>query len=339
MRLKGRLRAAAALRAALCTALIAAPLDASLAAPALAAEADPFRMLNLSPTVAIFGLPAWTTPAPHGGRIALVGDVGNDFRFSRRGEERYYVDAETSRASFAFERGFAGAWSAGIEIPFVQISGGVLDDTIDAWHSAFGMPDGGRNRRPEDQVFVRLGAQGGDLVRIERNERGLGDIRLSGGRVLGPRDAPFFLRAVLKLPTGDEDILAGSGAADFALTVQRSRRFDARPRPLGFYWGMGVAVLGDAKRVRYSQETQSYLGMVGGSIRLFPRMGLKVQVDAHSRLFDSPLEELGATAVQIGIGGYRDLGKGRSLEFAVEEDLNVGTAPDVALHVGFDWAL
>jgi hypothetical protein len=320
-------------------ALLALLLAAVPGSRALAGEGDPFRVLNLSPTVSIFGLPAWTTPVPRGDRITIVGDLANDFRFSHRGAERYDVDAETSRASFAFERGFAGGWSAGIEIPFVQISGGVLDDVIDAWHSAFGMPGGGRNGRPDDQVFVRLGASGGDWARIERRERGLGDIQLAGGRVLGPPDAPFFLRAVLKVPSGDEKVLAGSGAADFTLTVQRARRFEMRARPVGFFWGLGVAALGDAKRVRYAQEPRSYLGMVGGSIGLFRRMGLELQVDAHSRLFDSPLKELGATAVQVSIGGYRDLGNGRSLEFAVNEDLNVGTAPDVALHVGFGWAL
>lgn len=330
MKLNGRPRAAAALLAALL---------ALLASRAFADETDPFRVLNLSPTVSIFGLPAWTTPAPQGDRITIVGDIGNDFRFSRRGSERYYLDAETSRASFAFERGFAGGWSAGIEIPFLQIDGGVLDDVIDAWHSAFGMPDGGRNARADDQLFVRLAAPDGDLVRIERRERGLGDIQLAGGRVLGPPEAPFFLRAVLKLPTGDEEALAGSGAADFTLTIQRSRGFEGRRRPIGFFWGLGVAALGDAKRVRYPQEARSYLGMVGGSVQLFRRMGLKLQFDAHSHLFDSPLKELGATAVQVSIGGYRELGERRSLEFGVNEDLNVGTAPDVALHVGFDWAL
>jgi hypothetical protein len=325
--------------AALLPALLAALFPALLASPAFADEAEPFRTLNLSPAVSIFGLPGWTTPVASGDRITFVADVANDFRFSRRGGERYYVDAETSRASFAFERGLHGGWSVGVEIPFLDISGGVLDDVIDAWHSAFGMPDGGRNARPDDQVFVRLATAQGDLLQFDRGQRGLGDIRLAGGRVLGPRAAPFFVRAALKLPTGDEDALLGSGSADFAVTVQRSRRFDLRARSVGFFWGLGVALLGDAKRVRYPQEARSYLGMVGGSVKLFPRMGLELQLDAHSRLFDSALKELGATAMQVSIGGYRALKNRRSLEFAVNEDINVGTAPDVALHVGLDWAL
>jgi hypothetical protein len=265
--------------------------------------------------------------------------VANDFRFSRHEGERFFLDAETSRTSFALERALGGGWQIGVDIPYFRISGGVLDDVIDGWHSAFGMPDGGRNRRPQDELFVRLGAPGGDLLRMERAERGLGDVQLAGGRTIGRGEAPIFLRAVLKLPTGDEDILAGSGAADFAVTAQRSRRLALRKRSAAFFWGLGVALLGDAKRVRYPQEARSYLGMVGASLKVFPRMGVQLQLDAHTGLFDSPLKELGATAVQVSIGGFRDMGRGRTLEFGVNEDLNVGTAPDVALHLGFDWAL
>lgn len=328
--------------------MIAAPRGARRAAVALVCllastagrgqEAQPFRTLNLSPTVAVFGLPVWTTAAA-GTRVVASMDLANDYRFSSEGKDRIMLDGETWRGDVALEHGFGSRWTAGVEIPYFRQSGGMLDDVIDVWHSAFNLPDGGRNARPQDRLLFSLANASGEFLRLQSPADSLGDAVLSVGRSFGSSAARYFLRGALKLPTGDPDLLAGSGSTDVSLTLLRSRRLSLRRRAAGFFWGVGAARLGDAERIRYPQRHAIFTGLLGAAVRVLPRTGFEVQLDAHSALYRSPLKELGRAGVQVSLGAFRELERRRRLEFAVNEDLSVGTAPDVALHFAFGWNL
>jgi hypothetical protein len=50
-------------------------------------------------------------------------------------------------------------------------------------------------------------------------------------------DSGVLLRAIVKLPTGDADVLAGSGATDLSITVFRRRLTSWRSQQIGYYWG------------------------------------------------------------------------------------------------------
>jgi hypothetical protein len=317
----------------------AAALLCGLAAlSAHAQEAAPFATLNLSPTEMIFAPSGWARPTS-GTRITASAAIANDYRISAAGDDRLVLDGETWRTSLALQHGFGARWTAGVEIPYYRHSGGVLDDFIDAWHSAFNLPDESRNASPEDRLLFLLESGSRAPLRLQSATGGIGDAELALGRRLGPLDDGYFLRAVVKLPTGNADRLTGSGAADFALTVMRSQPLRKWNRPAGFFWGVGAARLGQAERIPYDQRRGALLGLVGVGVKVWPRTGFKVQVDARTALYDSPLKELGSPAVELGIGGWRELRGRRSLEFAVDEDLNVGTAPDVALHLAYEWNL
>ncbi len=81
------------------------------------------------------------------------------------------------------------------------------------------------------------------------------------------------------------------------------------------------------------------LGVLGGSWQPFEKIGLKVQLDYHTRFYNSSLVELGSDSVQASIGGWWALDDRRTLSFALNEDLTVRTSPDVSLHLGFSWRL
>ena len=136
-------RTIVALTAALWSALAAAQL------------AEPVHVRNLNPLVAVFGLPAWDT-VPIGTRFGVTGEVANHYRFSVQGNDLLMLDGETVRTNLSLTHGFASGWSFGVEVPYYRVGGGVLDDLIDGWHSAFGLPDGGRNARPEGEFLYRV---------------------------------------------------------------------------------------------------------------------------------------------------------------------------------------
>ncbi|HVJ30340.1 MAG TPA: DUF3187 family protein [Gammaproteobacteria bacterium] len=306
------------------------------AAMAGAQLAEPVHVRNLNPLVSIFGLPAWDT-VPIGTRFGVTAEVANHYRFSLEGNERLMLDGETVRTNFAFTHGFATGWSLGVEVPYYNVSGGVLDDAIDAWHSAFGMPDGGRNARPEDELLYAFGLDPlSPSFVLTEPQTGVGDTQVKFARLIGGEQG-FVVQATVKLPTGDEDMLAGSGSSDWSVTLLRTRPLLARKRAAGYYWGVGLVRAGDAELVEFDANTWVPTGIIGGSWQLLPEFGFKGQIDVHGAFYDSQLEEIGETAIQATFSAWRRMGQRGQIELAVVEDLNVSTAPDVVLQVAAAW--
>lgn len=306
---------------------------------ASADEAMPFRTRNLSPLVSVFGIPAWSNAPREGTRVGLAAELANHYRFSQRGDEILILDGETWRGALVLEHAFAEKWFASAEVPYYRQSGGVLDDLIDAWHSAFNLPDGGRNRRGEDQIAYVLDAGKGSIYALGRSGGAVGDVFLSVGRAFGRAGSERSrqLRASLKVSSGDELWLAGSGAEDFALTWLSASRVEAWARPAAYFWGVGALLLGTPEVIEYDARRTGLIGLLGGGIRPWPRWGVKAQLEMHTALYESALREIGDPGVQITIGGWRDLRERGVVELAINEDLAVSTSPDLVVHFNLRW--
>ena len=309
---------------------------AMAAAPAAADPATPFPVRNLNPLTAIFGLPAWRELEP-GTAVSVTTELANHYRFSQRGGQRLMLDGETWRANLTLAHTFREHWRIGLELPYYRQSGGALDDLIDAWHSAFGMPDGGRNARPEGQIEYRLADADGLFFALDERRHGIGDAQLAVARRIGG-DRAFTVHGGVTRPPGGEYHLAGRGSAEGSVTAARGGGGGGRAPPAGWFWGLGVLGLGEPERIEFDARSTAVVGIVGGGWQLARRFGLKAQLDVHSALYDSPLEEIGDTAIQATFGGWVRLGERGVLDLAVVEDIAVSTAPDVVLHATLRWA-
>jgi hypothetical protein len=307
----------------------------AFASVSLAQHGEPLHVRNLNPLVAVFGLPAWDTVAP-GNRIGVSLEVANHYRLSARGDDVLILDGETVRTNVSFSHGFAQGWSIGAELPYYRIGGGVLDDLIDGWHSAFALPDGGRNNRPEGELLFRIGDGRSDFFELNSPASALGDAQLKVAKTVG-RDGEFIMQGAVKLPTGDASRLTGSGSTDLSLTLLRAASLPARRRPAGYYWGVGVVRAGNPDRIDFAAKTWVYTAVVGGSWQPWRRFGLKAQLDVHSPFYDSQLEEIGESAIQATFGAWMRSGRRGIVEFAMVEDLEVSTAPDVVVQIGAHW--
>ncbi|HUL81145.1 MAG TPA: DUF3187 family protein [Gammaproteobacteria bacterium] len=315
---------------------LALALLLGVARPSAAQLAEPMQIRNLNPLVAIFGLPAWDT-VTSGNRFGASLELANHFEFATVGGESLALDGETARTTLSFAHGFDGGWMIGAELPLFHIGGGVLDDAIDAWHSTFNLPDGGRNQRPEGQLRFVLGHSGAVFFRLDEPQSGIGDLQLKVARGLGA-DNGFVIEAGVKLGTGDEQMLAGSGSTDEWLTLLRTRPLPERRHPAGYYWGIGVVHAGDPVAIEFPAETWVYTAIVGGSWQRWPKFGLKAQLDVHGPFYDSPLEQIGVTAVELTFGAWMNRADRARLEFALVEDVRVNTAPDVVLKMAAHWS-
>ena len=300
-----------------------------------AQEVDPFRTRNLSPLASIFGVPSWDAAIAER-RFSLTSELANHYRLSARGGDSLILDGETWRTNLAFTRALDEDWFVSAELPYYRQSGGVLDDVVDAWHSIFGLPDGGRNNRGEDELLYQMADAAGVFFNFDEEQSAWGDLQLSAGYRLGPARG-FIVEATVKLDTGDEAVLAGSGSTDWAVSLFRPVERQFKNRPAGYFWGLGVLRLGEPDLIRFTAEETAYFGVLGGSLKVLPRWGVKAQLDMHTPFYDTPLEELGQTSVQLALGGWWDMSRRGVLEFAINEDVHVSTAPDVVLHVGLNW--
>ena len=298
----------------------------------IADELEPFRTTNLSPLLAIVGLPVWA-PAPETTTVGTSLETANHYRLSQSSPDALLLDGETSRLRVWYDKPLGDRWSLGFDVPVYHQSGGALDDLVDAWHSTFNLPDGGRNHRPEGLLEFRLADAGGEFFELLDTSTGLGDIQLSAASRFGASGG-WTLRGTVKLPVGDEDMLAGSGKADLTLTVLHLRRGQFAGRAASYFFGAAWIEIGEPDIIEFDIEDRAMAGLLGGALTLGRNFGVKGQLDLNSALYDSALEEIGQTAAQLTLGGWLEFRDSMSFEFAVSEDLHVSTSPDVVIVLG-----
>jgi len=302
-----------------------------------AEEVSPFDMPNLSPPVAVFGLPAWDG-RPSGGRseLRISTVVANHYVLSGNGHEELLIDGETWRMNLLYRRRFGEAWTVSVDVPWYRHSGGFLDDAIDAWHEFTNLPDGNRNLRGEDELRYLYKVGGQDRYLFERVRQGVGDVRAGLSRRFG-MEGRFTLKVAAKLPTGDRGALTGSGATDLSLSFLRRHPRAIGGAPAGIYWGAGAVRVGETEVFSLRGDDWVAFGVLGVGWQPLQRVGFKIQLDAHSNYFSSTLDELGASAVQASLGGWWEADSGRIVTFAFSEDLVVESAPDFGIHIGLGW--
>lgn len=303
---------------------------------ASAGETSPFDIPNLTPQVAVFGLPAWEGRSGAGSEFGITTAVANHYVFAANGHEELLIDGESWRLNLFYRHRFREAWTVSVGVPWYRHWGGFLDDPVDAWHGFTNLPDGNRNLRGEDELkyLYRVGGQRRYL--FEEASHGIGDVQIGLARSFGA-EGDFTVKVTLKVPTGDRSALTGSGATDLALSVLRRHPRTIGGNPAGIYWGAGAVRVGDTEVFSLNSEDWVVFGVFGIGWQPLQRVGFKVQLDAHSNYFSSALDELGARALQASAGGWWKSDSGRTLTFAFSEDLIVKSAPDFGIHIGLGW--
>ena len=301
-----------------------------------AEEVSPFDMPNLSPPVAVFGLPAWDGNISGRRELGIATAVANHYVLAGNGHEELFIDGETWRLNLHYRHRFGEAWAVSVDVPWYRHSGGFLDDAIDAWHGFANLPDGNRNLRGEDELQYLYKVGGQHRYLFEQARHGFGDVRIGLSRMLGA-EGRFTLKAAAKLPTGNRGALTGSGATDLSLSLLRHHPRTFAGAPAGIFWGAGAVRVGASEVFSLRSKDWVGFGVLGAGWQPLRRVGFKFQLDAHSNYFSSALNELGASAVQISIGGWWKPDSGRVVTLAFSEDLIVESAPDFGLHVGFGW--
>ncbi len=298
----------------------------------------PFVLQNENPLVSVRGMPRnlGADLVPRGFSTQVSYSVASHFEIEDSGAEQVVLDGETERLSLRWQWGLSPGWEVGLDVPLVRHSGGYLDSLIIDWHDWFNLPQNGRDIAPQDELQLAY-AGGGEAILLNDDASGVGDVRLLGARQLSQSAGrATALRAYVKLPTGDEDELLGSGGVDAGITLHHRRAlYDNLTLNL---WG-GAAYLSGGDVLSNRNRGWVVAGGAAAALRLNRAVSLKVQWDAHSQVYeDTRLQQLNEVAYVLSFGGSIRLGPRQALDIVVVENYpHPEITPDVAFQLGWRW--
>ena len=296
---------------------------------------DSFPLRSHNPFIQIYGLPAFQTAAlasPDGFVLGMSIDITNDADDSESGPDQLIIDGETTTVALSLRRRVHARLELGIDVPYVQHSGGSLDGFIKDWHSMLGLSNSRRDG-PYDQLRHAYISDGTTLVGLDSSVSGIGDVQLSAAMPLGN----LTLRAAVKLPTGDADKLTGSGATDLSLGVYGSRIYTFRERDLGLSGFVGALALGDGDVLLELQRSFVPYGGVALRWQATEKFGLAAQLSMQGSYFDTHFDDIGGNTIQLGFGA--DYRAGDFLwRLAFAEDMNGAATADFAMQLSFRYA-
>ena len=330
-------------------ALVLSPNGATSNDAGTEAIAEPLRVINVSP----FHLP-YNTPASYGVGTMQPGslevsaslDMASYLNEAGSGSEEALLDGETYRRGITLRGGFRDRWEYILDLAAISHHGGHFDAFIESWHDFFGLPQGDRDITPRNRLAIVYGNENGEQVGIRRSETSLGDLGIGFGYSLGDwpmQNDGLTIRAMLRLPTGDDRSLAGSGGLSASAWAETSGALPWSESSRAWLYSGALGIVAARPPAQLSDVGDPFLayGRFGVTWRPLPRLNLSAQLDVHSSPYgDSALNVLADPAVILGLGGSLRISEVTTLEIAVTEDDGMNrSASDIGLHVALRWKL
>lgn len=270
--------------------------------------------------------------------ISLSSDIINQFSLTENARELAVMDGDTYRTTFSYSAKPIQNFQWQLAIPYVQYRGGTIDGFVDEWHKIFGLPEGGRNMRPKDRQWYFYKRNDKVLLDLREPQAGVGDVLLTGQwkmkQPFRQRGGVQALTASVKIPTGDEQALLGSGGVDVSVGYAANTPEKVKAYDFSWYTSMGIVWLGRSYYLADQQTSLVLFGGVGASFPVFANLDIKAQFDANSSFYsDTNIAQIGQEALQFTFGGEWAINKSWRLDFGLSEDFIVDASPDVVFHL------
>lgn len=293
----------------------------------------PFLTRNQSPFSLIYGLPlASQAKLLEAGQSRWINslNISNTLNAQSTDTDSLLVDIETRQLNLIYDFSIKENWMLRFQLPLIQHSGGFLDSYIDKYHQALGLPENLRPEFPRDEIHIIYEQQDIEQININSQQSSLGDISIQlAWQATQSEQSNLSYWLSLKLPTGDESRLTGSGATDLAAWASLDYRLNATR---WFYGQSGILYMGDGEVLQNFQNSWALFAVTGIKFEPWKNIELKTQLDMHSSLYDSDIKFLGHV-IQLTFGGSYHFNRQHILDFAVVEDLNSGASPDVNFNI------
>lgn len=149
--------------------------------------------------------------------------------------QSYLADMELYVADASYRRGLGHGAEITLRVPVLRPMAGMLDAFLHNYHRALGLPNGGRESRPNDQFAYVLYGPGGWQGRSRWE---LGNVRLNIKQELPHKTAGlrFAAEASVQLPSASQQRGWTHGGVDTGLGLLASWRGDAAFAHAGAWW-------------------------------------------------------------------------------------------------------
>ena len=293
--------------------------------------AQPLFVINQSPFAAMVGLaPASSAQLGDAGEFSLRTNtiISSHFIDQSASAESVVFDGESVLVDLAASYVVNKDWRLDFRLPYKNHGGGHLDALIEGWHSALGLPDGGRDKVARNQLNFAYSR--GDRVNtnLTTNSGGFGNIQVGVSRRVWQRDEQqASVRLVYSANRGEDFISADSSAWSASINYSNIEFIEGLPLGLDVRLGwLSTAQIRGLSR----QKSGVWFTTLASQWQFAEHTALKFQFDAHGAITDSSLDALGNDAMMLSVGLSRQLGPQWNVEFAVTEDVAVETAADVS---------
>lgn len=212
------------------------------------------------------------------------------------------LDMELLRLAFEVRYGITNNFEIGVEIPFLNFSGGVLDSFIQGYHDAFGFPNAGRELVEDNSFSYRVSQNGTTLYDVNKKPFGLSDIILK-------QKLKFFeetktlpslsIKTQFKLPTGSRTEGTGSNQVDFSFSLLAQKNY----KRLHSYTQIGFLALGGHSDLTPIFRKGGFLFGQAFEFNLFEHLSLVAQISGNTTLFKNvDISELSQPVFDLTIG-------------------------------------
>jgi len=149
--------------------------------------------------------------------------------------QSYLADMELYVADAGYRRGLGRATEVGIHVPMLRPMAGALDGFLHNYHRALGLPNGGRELRPNNQFAYALNTPNGWQGRSHWE---LGNVRLNIKHELPDiaEGFQFSAEALVQLPTASQRRGWSHGGVDAGLGLLASWQGDVAFAHVGSWW-------------------------------------------------------------------------------------------------------
>lgn len=304
---------------------------------------QPLSTRNQHPLVQIVGIPYANDGVvlPVGTwQSSIVFSLANDAVVANSVSEHLVVDGE----NFALELNVAHVISNGVELgltlPIVGYSGGFLDSVINDFHHAFGFPEGDRRQFDNDQIHYFYRRDGLVLLEQSQHQSGFGDLRLHAGvgvEAWSNSRRHVSLWGQIKLPTGDSNRLLGSGSFDLSVATALSMDLLLGQPEWSLNSNFGVTLRDSVDVLESISREVVAFGSISTAWAMTDYFAAIIQLDGHTSVYDSVLAELGASTMQLVVGGRWTVSDQLVIDFGFSEDPVEDMTMDITFFAAVHW--
>ncbi len=253
------------------------------------------------------------------------------------------IDLEVERITLDFRYGIYDNLEIGLEIPYIALCQGYLDDLVESVEDGIGArTPRSRERQGSNEFDYSFRYNSKYLIRQKTSTHGIGDIVLNAKYQLLKESKWLWpnisLRGALKFPTGEKDDLLGSGETDYGVGLLIDKGFFDR-----FFIYAGGNVVFIEKPSFFSDlgiDGEIYSFVLAGEFFFTRRFSFVAQVTGNSTPYPySDTNPLDNKAYEFGLGFNYTLKEKSDISwhFGISENISAASSPDVTLQTGLDW--